>query len=171
MLGTSFKGDLRVCPSVPVLDDAQLLEVVRYIHQNPSSAGVGECSEYPWSSYGLYVADGQAGKPSLPLSCETDFVLEVLGGREEFVRFHSECGEVDFEKEQSRARSILSETAARNRAEDVLGADRLATLPSLGKAERDCALCQLKEAGLSVRHIERITGIGRNIIQRATTPE
>ncbi len=39
-------------------------------------------------------------------------------------------------------------------------------LQSWDRNSRNEALRRLKEAGLSVRKIERLTGIGRNIIQR-----
>jgi hypothetical protein len=40
-------------------------------------------------------------------------------------------------------------------------------LQNFSKIERDVALVKLKERGLSVRQISRLTGIGRNIVQNA----
>ena len=40
-------------------------------------------------------------------------------------------------------------------------------LQSYGKTERNSALVKLKRAGLTIRQIERLTGIGRNIVQKA----
>ena len=43
-------------------------------------------------------------------------------------------------------------------------ADEIASMP---KPQRDAALHRLKDLGLSVRQIERLTGIGRGIIASA----
>ncbi|MDO4183379.1 MAG: hypothetical protein Q4E12_07245 [Coriobacteriia bacterium] len=105
----------------------------------------------------------QAGLP-----CKTDFVLGVFGGGDAFAAFHACEGGTDLGSEKAATNIALSEAAARARAEELIGAKALAALPSVSRADRDGALALLKEAGLSVRQIERITGIGRNIIQRAT---
>ena len=153
--------------SIPVIDDAQLLETVRYIHQNPQAAGICGCREYPWSSYEAYAKGARAQTPT-GLPCVTGPVLGMLGGARGFAKFHETEAELDPGQCRKAAAVLLSEAAAKARAEELLGARRLSGLPSLGKAERDEGLCLLKEAGLSVRQIERITGIGRNIIQRAS---
>lgn len=42
--------------SQPVNNDEYLLGVMRYIHNNPSKAGiVNRCQDYPWSSYQQYI--------------------------------------------------------------------------------------------------------------------
>ena len=66
--------------SEAVSDDAYLMTVVRYIHENPAKAGVGAVDAYPWSSYREYVG--------APVLCTTDFVLEVFGGVDNFAAFH-----------------------------------------------------------------------------------
>jgi putative transposase len=35
-------------------DERYLLSVIRYVHRNPSKAGIGAIDEYRWSSYGDY---------------------------------------------------------------------------------------------------------------------
>ena len=40
-------------------------------------------------------------------------------------------------------------------------------LQKLKREERDAALRQLKDRGLSVRQIERLTGINRGVVQKA----
>lgn len=162
-VGHLFQGRFT---SVPVLDDGQLMETIRYIHRNPSEAGICGLEDYAWSSYAAYVANADA-VAAQPLPCSTEFVLEVFGGRDAFRNFHAAEGDFDFDRRRAQTSALLSEAAARTLAEDTLGAERLATIASLDKSTRDTCLCLLKERGLSVRQIERITGIGRNIIQRA----
>ena len=50
---------------------------------------------------------------------------------------------------------------------ECLGVRTGAELQKMERKERNEALRKLKERGLSVRQIERLTGISRNIIQRA----
>jgi hypothetical protein len=40
-------------------------------------------------------------------------------------------------------------------------------LQSYGRGKRDAALRKLKSKGLSVRQLERLTGINRGVIQKA----
>ena len=54
-------------------------------------------------------------------------------------------------------------------AREVLGPLTASELKSQEKARRNALLCELREAGLSVRQVERLTGIGRGTIMRATT--
>lgn len=148
--------------SEPVEDEAYLLTVVRYIHENPAKAGIAAAWEYPWSSYGEYL-----GKPGL---CNTELVLGMLGGTGGFDRFHREehadgpCLDVTSGRSRTRA---MPDGVARSIAEQVLGEGFLDGLKELPVEEREPSLRLLKESGLTVRQIERLTGIGRGTIQRA----
>lgn len=153
--------------SIPVIDDQQLLETIRYIHRNPCEAGICHYEQYRWSSYGAYIANTRTNATAL-LPCEVTLALEMLGGIEAFSRFHEDRTPLKSEHSSAGASSTSpTDMAAKSLAESLLGTQRFSTLPSLGKVERDACLAILKESGLSVRQIERITGIGRNIIQRA----
>ncbi|MDR0425073.1 MAG: transposase, partial [Clostridiales Family XIII bacterium] len=72
-----------------VEDDAYLLSLTRYIHQNPINAGAAQSLEsYRWSSYREYLAE--AG-----VIAKTDFVLEMMtNGKQsalaKFVAFHAD---------------------------------------------------------------------------------
>ncbi len=142
-------------------DDPQLLTAVRYIHQNPQKAGLCENYEYPWTSYDEYV--------HIPRFCETDRVLEVIGGVEQFVSFHmaeEQSKMMDVDSGCSR-RPKIGDDAVLRLVVDIFGDDWRASLAGCGREERDARLRRLKAEGLSVRQIERVTGIGRNIIQRS----
>ena len=142
--------------------DAYLLTVIRYIHQNPVKAGLSDVSTYRWSSYQEYV-----GRPEL---CATRFPLEVFGGRRTFVDFHMQDGEVvgcidvDISKDTKRA---AEDARALRMAQAMLDNTPLTDLKTLPKEERNAHLGRLKRAGFSIRQLERLTGIGRNIIARA----
>lgn len=145
--------------SLPVETDEHLLMAMRYIHLNPLDLGAAFPGDYRWSSYGQY-----AGKPGL---CDTSTVLDLLGGRGSFVEFcdpgHGREDLVSFSAKGPR----ISDAEAKHLAETCYGADFSDRLVALDKSERDRALRRLKALGLSIRQIERLTGIGRGIIMRA----
>ena len=148
--------------SEAVSDDAYLMTVVRYIHENPAKAGVAAVDAYLWSSYREYVGS--------PVLCSTDFVLGVFGGVDNFAAFHlcehanDACMDVEGVRSATRA---MPEARALEAASDVLGGCSIGDVKALPRASRDAALCALKDAGLSVRQIERLTGIGRGVIAKA----
>ena len=61
----------------------------------------------------------------------------------------------------------MSDSHAREVLRDVLSLYRYEEIPSDDKAKRNEILAELRRRGLSVRQIERLTGIGRNIIANA----
>ena len=143
--------------SEAIEDDAYLLEAVRYIHDNPERAGICLRDEYPWSSYWEYL--GQAGHAS------TELVLGMLGGTERFVEFSEGRGSPF--KHMRRKR--VPDERAHGVACQVLDGEDPGSIKALPKDERDKRLRTLRAAGLSVRQVERLTGVGRWSITRATT--
>ncbi len=85
--GPLFRGRYK---AILIEPDAYLLNVSRYIHLNPATAGLVErASDYPWSSYRGYVGDGLA-----PKWLHVDFVLGMIGQgqRQEQYRSFVEAG-------------------------------------------------------------------------------
>ena len=152
--------------SEPVNDEAYLLTVTRYIHDNPSKAQVSTMEDYRWSSYREYVTQ--------PKLCSTAFVLGVFGGLEAFIEFHADesrsarCLDVSFGRNKTRA---MPDSTAIDIAKAVLGMELLENLKALPLEERNEGIRRLRMEGLTVRQIERLTGIGRNIVQRVSLNE
>ncbi len=140
----------------PIETDEQLLACVRYIHNNPQKAGFCAASDYPWSSYCEYV-----GAPQIT---DTQFVLGILGGVDEFEDF-SACEDDAYAEPEDRTR--ITDEEARERMKDVLSDIEIEALSHGTRATRDESLRKLKQADLSVRQIERLTGIGRSIVHHA----
>lgn len=71
-----------------IFDDAHLLQVVRYVHNNPVKAGMSKDAEgYPWSSYREYVNSAS----SVISPSQMDLVMGLFGGKPDvFRRFHQE---------------------------------------------------------------------------------
>ena len=144
--------------SEPVDDDEYLLTVVKYIHLNPDKAGIAPYDSYPWSSFKEYL-----GTPRI---CDTSFVSEVFGGDEEYESFHAlpECGDcIDVDKVRSATRAMPDELAIAI-ARDALAPIEMAQVKSLPKLKRNACVLKMRTAGLSVRQIERLTGISRGVI-------
>lgn len=142
--------------SEAVEDEAYLLVVFRYILNNPRKAGVCPADRYEWSSYNLY--DDPAA------FVDTALFRELIGDRKRYRRFiagdnDDACLEYDAPKRDDEW--------AKNVIHKQLASESGTELQSCGRRERNEALRKLKEEGLSVRQIERLTGINRGIIQRA----
>lgn len=142
--------------SQPIEDEGYLLRAIRYIHNNPAKAGVSPAKDYPWSSYREYVG--------VPVLVDTTLALELCGGVEGFVAFSASEDEEGY---RFRERTRLSDAEARQLASGILGEIVLTDLKALERSRRNALLFDLKDAGLSISQIQRLTGIGRGVIARA----
>lgn len=154
-VGPLFQGRFG---SEPVDSDRYLMTVVRYIHKNPEAAGLSKMADYPWSSYREFIG--------LPRIANTAFVLSVFGGVENFIQFHTEDDPSAPCIDEGRQRSVLDSDAARLAASKALGAIQAGNVKGLPRSERNEAIAQLRNANLSIRQIERLTGISRTVIAR-----
>ena len=155
-VGAVFSGRFK---SKAVDSDEYLMTVVRYIHQNPAKPGAAAGLSYRWSSYGEYMGT--------PHFAETDFVLGVFGTKAEFERFHSAYDQSDMMVDAGRGTRGISGGDARRMADELLGKDGALAVRTMDRASRDAALALLKAHGLSVRQIQRLTGVPLGTISRA----
>ena len=142
--------------SEPVDDEKYLLTVFRYILKNPQKAGLCHASQYPWSSYRYY---------DEPLTfMDLSVSHSLLGDYKHYEQFinledNAQC------LEYSETRH--SDTWAKEELAKCLGIESGQILQNYSRAKRDSALEALKNRGLTIRQIVRLTGIGRNIVQAA----
>ena len=150
--------------SEPIEDDEYLLCALRYIHFNPEKAHVAAHDCYEWSSYGEYI-----GKPRL---CSTDYILSFFETIRDFIMFHriesNERHYLDVPDGRRTTRSMPDAEAIRI-AESVLDGVPLTDLKAMDKSQRNHYINMLLDSHLSVRQIERLTGIGRGIIDYVKT--
>ncbi len=142
--------------SEPVENETYLLTVFRYILNNPWNAGICPAADYEWSSYGLYA------RPTEMM--ELALVRELIGDEERYRGFVNAANEdecLDYEMPKR------DDAWAREKIAECLNAESGSSLQSLDRKKRDAALQRLLEEGLSIRQIERLTGISRGIIQKA----
>ena len=143
--------------SEPIESDSALLAAARYIHNNPQKAGICSREAYRWSSWREYV--------KRPVLVRTELILDLSGGAAGFREFSAEedeggCLDVrdSFRLTDRDAQKIIRERLRMESGTMVQGLDRGA---------RDDALRTLKGSGLSLRQIERLTGINRKVIRSA----
>jgi len=146
-----------------VEDDKYMLALVRYIHQNPLEAGiVKRIEDYRWSSYREYLDKRQA-------LTDTGFVLEYFSPKpsialEEFKAFHSEYKNSGYAFSEGMKKS---EEDVRKEIMAMLGGMEPNAICGLPKQERNAILVSLRKRGLTIRQIERATGISKSVVAKA----
>lgn len=150
--------------SETVEDDKYFLSVLRYIHQNPISAGLtNEMGEYQWTSYLEYLE----GNCKL---ADTDFALKMFAddrsaALEQFDRFMNEFNDnkcLDHDEKK-----LLLDIEIRKYLSGI-GIVNLSELQQMAKSSRDEIIRAIKLMdGASIRQISRTTGLSRSVIYRA----
>ncbi len=142
--------------SEAVENEQYLLTVFRYILNNPQKAGICPASSYRWSSYRQFHKSNSL--------VDTSLLYELLGSEKAYHAFiNTENTDSCMEYEKFRR----DDEWAKAKIHQCLGKKSGTFLQSLSKKERDKYILMLKKEGISVRQIERLTGISRNIVQRA----
>ncbi|MDD4437114.1 MAG: transposase [Tissierellia bacterium] len=149
--------------SEPVEDDTYFLVVLRYIFQNPVKAGiVDKIENYKWTNYNDYIGINNR--------TDIDFVFSFFDEMDKenalkiFIEYVNkengdECMDMHEKKQPTDYEAMkIIKTCCKIENEREL--------QKIGKDERDIYLRVLmKKHNLSIRQIERLTGIGRGIIQ------
>ena len=142
--------------NINIDNERSLLAVFRYILNNPVKAGICPASLYKWSSYRLY-----GSKDSF---VDTSEICRLLGDfqlMDSFLNEKNEDGSMDdrpVRHNDDWGKEILVKK---------LNVKNGAVLKAYGRKDRDKSLRILKDAGLSTRQIERLTGISKSVVQRA----
>ncbi len=168
--------------SEPIENEAYLFTVIRYIHNNPPKAGICPREQYRWSSWREYMSVGDL--------VSTKKVLDMFGGKEAFIQYskakdETECLEIskprllsdqsaremiiqmlDLEAYRIRDGECMKGEDETERTSNDSGGGIVTRMRGLGRKDRDHMIKRFKEEGLSVRQIERLTGISRGVIQR-----
>ncbi|MBP2663753.1 MAG: Transposase like protein [Firmicutes bacterium] len=143
--------------SVPVEVDEYFIPLIRYIHQNPIKTGiVKKPEEYRFSSYLDYVKGGSL----------TDVAFSIgLVGRGEWLRLHQIITNDHFDVS---GKINLSEEEIRRKIQQCIEGHEPHEVAGWHKPKRDALIRRLKEnEGLSIRQIERATGISRGVIAKS----
>jgi len=155
-IGHLFQDRFR---SEAVEDDKYLLTVTRYIHQNPVKIGLPiDC----WTSYNDYVDDTGTVDTSLILKSFSENKKEAI---RLFVDYMNKINDDICLEVQEKNR--LSDTEAMNFVKKTCGINTCHDLQYFDAKRRNEFLSYLKESGISIRQIARITGLNRGVVLNA----
>lgn len=144
-----------------VENDSYFLTVLRYIHQNPLKAGiVQDIADYRWSSYKEYL-----GKPEI---CDIDFACSMFStDRMKAIQLFKEF---NLAENQDRCLDYdqnirLNDAEANAFIKSISFVENPTEVQYLEKEKRDEIIKACKEKGLSLRQIERLTGVSVGVIR------
>ena len=132
------------------------MTIFRYILRDPEKAGICRTSECRWSSYALY---GNR-KPFV----DTGALEEIIGHKAAYEAWIDKANEDECLEYMPPKHD--DEWALKVIHKQMAGKSGTA-LQEMDRVKRNEALRKLKKAGLSVRQIERLTGINRGTVQKA----
>ena len=150
--------------SEPIEDDTYFLVVLRYIFQNPLRAGITDnIKNYRRSNYKDYIEKNKM--------TDSDFVLNIFNAmdREKAVKnfieyINQENGDECMDMPEKRQ---LTDDEAMKIIKYYCKIEQAIDIQNFDKQKRNLYLRKLKEDyNLSIRQIERLTGISRGIIQK-----
>jgi putative transposase len=160
-IGNLFQGRYA---SEPVEEEAYFLTAMRYIYQNPVKAGlVKNVREYTWSNYGEYI--------NRNIMTDADFALDMLNRDREIAiknfttyinKFNDDtCLDIEEKKR-------LTDKDAKVIITNLCKIEHATDMQKLDIRIRNQYLKELKEGhDLSIRQIERLTGINRGVVSKA----
>lgn len=150
--------------SEPCDDEDYFITLLRYIHQNPVKAGmVKRVEDYEFTSWREYISD----IPDEQGLCNISYTLGIIS-KESLIDVVNQPLSEDF-------RCMEDDIESSKKISDIEITDCLLNqfnisspidLQNLDKKQRDEILCTLLAQGAKVRQLQRITGVGKNIISR-----
>ena len=145
--------------SEPVISDEYFLNVLIYIHQNPLKANICTTLDaYRYSSYNEYSNE--------PWLVDTDYVYNLVEKESLMILHHTLISEPCLDIEPAHKIAYTDEQAKKI-IEKVSTCKTVSEFQALDKEKRNKYLTILKEKGLSIRQISRLTGVSFNIVKRA----
>lgn len=153
--------------SEPCNDMKYFITLLRYIHQNPVKAGiVRDVKDYEFTSWREYLKDESVVFPICNVAAVFKRIsMEELTTLVYTILPNDVCC---VEYESARARSLSDDQLLLNMKEQygILDASHL---QQLAIRDRDVILMKLLNLGAGVRQLNRLTGIGKNIISKLNT--
>ena len=144
--------------SEPVNTENYFLTVLRYIHQNPVKESICKhVEDYLHSSYSAYFGSDEL--------VDTDYVLQLIS-IEEFRGLNAQIVSANCLDVPDNVIVRVTDEQARALIKKVSKCDTVSDFQALDTVTRDKYLSKLKEMGLSIRQLSRLTGISFNIIRK-----
>lgn len=154
--GHLFQGRFK---SEPVNDEIYFKTVLRYILQNPESGNISTMETYEWNSYKAIM------NPYDNLWIKTDYIFSLFGSKNYTISFLAQrTKDICMEYEN---KIVFSDLKAIKLIKHVF---HVSSPINLEQIDPDISLPKikiLKQQGLSINQISRLTGISRMIIKSA----
>lgn len=143
-----------------------LIQLCRYIHQNPVKANISKVEEYRWSSYQEYIKESKI--------IETKKIMSVFGKTElesmqNFIDFHKREKEDKYGNDYIEYEMLekLTDNELKEIIEKLLEIDSVMEIKKFNAKIRNENIAKLKLIkGTSKSQISRVIGINRKIIGR-----
>lgn len=157
-VGHLFQNRFR---SEPVHNEAYLLRVLRYIHQNPVKANICEkAQQYQWSSYKSYI-DSYGGKKGF---VNTDIYMDYFRTKQSFEIYMNEA--IDDECLDYEDNNKYTDEELIQRIKFHYNINDFSQLKR--KDQLYDSICNIyHETGVSIRQLSRVTGVGKAIIEKS----
>lgn len=145
--------------SEPIQDETYLLTAIRYVHRNPVNAGMESevGTDYPWSSIWEYI-----NQESTLTDVDKTYELFSAEYFVEYCRYHTDetCLDIDTIKKR------IPDDVAKEIIFDVTNCQTSTEFQNLSLADRDTAIRKCRKQGISIRQLNRLTGIPKGVIER-----
>ena len=153
--------------SEPILNDAYLLSALRYIHKNPVKAGMrGKAEDYKWSSFKDYLG----AKNGL---VDTGMILRMFSLKAaEQINLFREFSELGGDSEDEGGfldidnEARPTDEALRKKMVRICGAGTVSEFQALSSDKRAASLRIMRDSGMSIRQIVRMTGMPFGIVRK-----
>ena len=144
--------------SEPVESDDYFLSALRYIHCNPVKAGiVNDIAEYQYSSYTSYISGNKL--------IDSDYIWSIIN-KKQFESFHRQTDNYEHIEIEETPRFRLTEEQAQIAITEITGCENIEEYQKLDYEIQLKYIVPLKQAGLSIRQISRLTGLAKGIVER-----
>ena len=144
--------------SEPVEDDMYFMTVLRYIHQNPVKAGIVDAvDKYRFSSYNDYIKEESE-------IIDLDFASFMMK-KDEFTASNNEKND-DVCLNVNPGDLRINDIDAKKIIKKISKCDSPTEFQQLEQKKRDEYIKKLKNKGLSIRQISRLTGVSFSIVRK-----
>jgi len=146
--------------SEPIESLDYFLSVLRYIHRNPIKSNLEKTVgyKYPWTSFQSYI---QQKNPLVDI----ELVLSKFNSTKDFIEYHSSDSDIIFLDINNIKRRIPDDVAI-NMIKQLCKVKNPTDISNFSLTDRRNTIFNLTENGISIRQINRLTGIPRGVIER-----
>lgn len=144
--------------SEPVDSEKYFFTVARYIHQNPIKAKICKrVEDYPYSSYLEYLNSSAI--------VDTDYVLGLCS-LEEFVEINHETYEISCMDIPEKIITRVTDEQAKLLIKKISKCENGFDFQNLETDKRNKYIKKLKEKGVSIRQLSRLTGVSFGVVRK-----